>query len=73
MLNKIVEMLNEKGYHYNVMNNTVEIRYCGDVTMVFVVVNNQCKIYKYINDSIVNESKWYKRLPYAWKYLIHNA
>lgn len=72
LFNKFMDMLNEKGYHYVSTESTctIEIRYCA-CTIVIMFINNQCKIYKYdLNDNIVDESKWYKRISYAWKYIL---
>lgn len=73
MMNIFVNMLNEKGYHYTCTENTIEIRYCG-CTILIMFINGQCKVYKYdLDNNIIDESKWYKRLSYAYKYILKVA
>lgn len=70
LFNKFMDMLNEKGYHYACTENTIEIKYCA-CTILIMFINGQCKVYKYdLDNNIIDESKWYKRIGYAWKYIL---
>ena len=68
MLNKLMEKINSYFYTIETNNNstTIEIEF-KEYSMVFMVINNQCKIFKFdLDNNIIDESKWYKRAGNVW-------
>ncbi len=72
MLNKMMELLKANGYRVNKANETmIELKFVS-YEYVILVIRGQVKVYKYVNDSIKKESKWYKRPSYAIKFMEDN-
>ena len=72
-MEKMINMLNEKNYYYEIDNGRIEIPFIENDCSI-ITVNNQYKVYTFEKNTcnIISESKWYKRPIYVVKYIINN-